>query len=303
MSVIVEDVSKRYGNQIALEKISFSVESGSVLGILGPNGAGKSTLLKIITGYLRVSSGSVRINEMKVEPDNLEIKRLIGYLPENNPLYTDLYVREYLRLVAGLHKIPNRNNRIDEMVEMVGLDSEVYKKIGALSKGYRQRVGLAQALLHDPALLILDEPTSGLDPAQLVEIRQLIRNISRNKTVLLSTHIMQEVEALCDRVLILNQGKVVALETPEKIKKITVPKIRKILVEFSENVPVQIFGSVFGVIKTEQLDDTKFIVFSSVDDLRPALFKLAVKNNLTLLTLHEQESTMEKSFLELIKYD
>jgi len=202
-----------------------------------------------------------------------------------------------------LHKIPNRNNRIDEMVEMVGLDSEVYKKIGALSKGYRQRVGLAQALLHDPALLILDEPTSGLDPAQLVEIRQLIRNISRNKTVLLSTHIMQEVEALCDRVLILNQGKVVALETPEKIKKITVPKIRKILVEFSENVPVQIFGSVFGVIKTEQLDDTKFIVFSSVDDLRPALFKLAVKNNLTLLTLHEQESTMEKSFLELIKYD
>lgn len=301
MSVIVEDVSKRYGNQIALEKISFSVESGSVLGILGPNGAGKSTLLKIITGYLRVSSGTVRINEMKVEPDNLEIKRLIGYLPENNPLYTDLYVREYLRLVAGLHKIPNRNNRIDEMIEMVGLGSEGYKKIGALSKGYRQRVGLAQALLHDPALLILDEPTSGLDPAQLVEIRQLIRNISRNKTVLLSTHIMQEVEALCDRVLILNQGKVVALETPEKIKKITVPKIRKTLVEFSENVSVQIFGSVIGVIKTEQLDDTKFIVFSSVDDLRPALFKLAVKNNLTLLTLHELESTMEKSFLELVK--
>ena len=301
MSVIVEEVSKIYGNQLALDKISFSVDSGTVLGILGPNGAGKSTLLKIITGYLRQSSGLVKINDLEVDPEKLEIKKMIGYLPENNPLYTDLYVREYLRLVAGLYKIPNRNKRIDAMIDMTGLGSEVFKKIGMLSKGYRQRVGLAQALLHDPALLILDEPTSGLDPAQLVEIRQLIRNISSNKTVLLSTHIMQEVEAICDRVLILNQGKIVALETPEKIQKLTLQPVRKITIEFREPVSVKIFESIDGVIKTEQLTENKFFVFGAADDLRPALFRLAVKNNLTLLTLYEQESSMEKSFLELVK--
>lgn len=301
MSVIVEEVSKIYGNQLALDKISFSVDSGTVLGILGPNGAGKSTLLKIITGYLRQSSGMVKINGLEVDPENLEIKKMIGYLPENNPLYTDLYVREYLRLVAELYKISNRNKRIDEMIDMTGLGAETFKKIGMLSKGYRQRVGLAQALLHDPALLILDEPTSGLDPAQLVEIRLLIRNISSNKTVLLSTHIMQEVEAICDRVLILNQGKIVALETPEKIKKLTLQNVRKITVEFREPVSVKIFESIGGVIKTEQLAENKFIVFSAKDDLRPALFRLAVKSNLTLLTLYEQESSMEKSFLEIVK--
>lgn len=301
MSVIVEDVSKSYGSQLALDKISFSVESGSIMGILGPNGAGKSTLLKIISGYLRSTSGSVKINDLEVNPENPEIKKFIGYLPENNPLYTDLYVREYLNLVAGFYKIQNRKSRIQEMIEMTGLGTEVFKKIGTLSKGYRQRVGLAQALLHDPALLILDEPTSGLDPAQLVEIRQLIRNISSKKTVLLSTHIMQEVEALCDRVLILNQGKVVALETPENIKRLTFQKTRKILVEYGEAVEVKLLESMKGVIKIEQLDTNKFLVFTSDDDLRPALFKHAVKNNLTLLTLHEQESSMEHSFLELVK--
>lgn len=301
MSVIVEDISKLYGNQLALDKISFAVDTGSVLGILGPNGAGKSTLLKIITGYLLPSSGQVRINGLKVDPESLAIKRLIGYLPENNPLYPDLYVREYLRLVAGMYKIPKRNLRIEETIEMTGLGAEATKKIGALSKGYRQRVGLAQALLHDPALLILDEPTSGLDPGQLVEIRQLIRNISSNKTVLLSTHIMQEVEAICDRVLILNQGKVVAIETPERIKKITPLKIRKIEIEFKEVVPITIFDSISGLVNTEQINKHKFVVFTTGEDLRAALFELAVKKNLTLLTLHEQESSMEKSFLELTK--
>ena len=301
MSVLVEGISKIYGAQLALDQVSFSVDSGSVLGILGPNGAGKSTLLKIITGYLRPTSGNVWINDLLVDPDKQEIKKLIGYLPENNPLYLDLYVREYLRLVARLYQISNRNKRIDEIIGMTGLEAEISKKIGALSKGYRQRVGLAQALLHDPSLLILDEPTSGLDPAQLVEIRQLIRNISSNKTVLFSTHIMQEAEAICDRVLILNQGKVVALETPEKIKKLSLQKIRKILVEFSEPVAVQIFESLKEVVKIEQLGAGKFHLFSAADDLRPAIFRLAVKNSLTLLTLHEQESTMEKSFLELVK--
>ncbi|MEI6275615.1 MAG: ATP-binding cassette domain-containing protein [Prolixibacteraceae bacterium] len=301
MSVIVEEVAKSYGSQPALENVSFSVDSGTVLGILGPNGAGKSTLLKIIAGYLRPTSGLVKINDVVADPDHLAFKRMIGYLPENNPLYTDLYVREYLRLVAGLYKIPNKNKRLDEIIELTGLGTEIHKKIGALSKGYRQRVGLAQALVHDPSLLILDEPTSGLDPAQLIEIRQLIRNISGNKTVLFSTHIMQEVEAVCDRVLILNQGKVVALETPDKIKKLSSQQIRKVTVEFSEPATLKIFGSISGVIKTEQLSGNKFIVYGSTGDLRPELFRLAVKNNLTLLTLHEQESSMENSFLELIK--
>jgi ABC-2 type transport system ATP-binding protein len=301
MSVIVEDVSKIYGNQQALNNISFSVDSGSVLGILGPNGAGKSTLLKIITGYLLPTSGMVKINDHKVDPDNLSIKRLIGYLPENNPLYPDLYVREYLRLMAGIYKIPKRNLRIEETIEMTGLGNEATKKIGVLSKGYRQRVGLAQALLHDPALLILDEPTSGLDPGQLVEIRHLIRNISSNKTVLLSTHIMQEVEAICDRVLILNQGRVVAIETPDIIKKITPSKTRRIEIEFKEVVPITFFDSLSGILKKEQTGDYKFSLHTTEVDLRPEIFKLAVKSNLTLLTLHEQESSMEKSFLELVK--
>jgi ABC-2 type transport system ATP-binding protein len=301
MSVIVEDVSKIYGNQQALNNISFSVDSGSVLGILGPNGAGKSTLLKIITGYLLPTSGMVKINDHKVDPDNLSIKRLIGYLPENNPLYPDLYVREYLRLMAGIYKIPKRNLRIEETIEMTGLGNEATKKIGVLSKGYRQRVGLAQALLHDPALLILDEPTSGLDPGQLVEIRQLIRNISSNKTVLLSTHIMQEVEAICDRVLILNQGRVVAIESPDNIKKITPSKTRRIEIEFKEVVPITFFDSLSGILKKEQTGDYKFSLHTTEVDLRPEIFKLAVKSNLTLLTLHEQESSMEKSFLELVK--
>jgi len=301
MSVIVEDISKIYGNQVALNNISFSVDSGTVLGILGPNGAGKSTLLKIITGYLLPSSGLVKINGLKVDPENLLIKKLVGYLPENNPLYTDLYVREYLRLVAGIYRIPKMNFRIEETIEMTGLVAEATKKIGTLSKGYRQRIGLAQALLHDPALLILDEPTAGLDPGQLVEIRQLIRNISNNKTVLLSTHIMQEVEAICDRVLILNQGRVVAIETPENIKKISPRKTRKIEIEFKEVVSLSIFNSMAGLMKAQQINEHKFVLFVEEVDLRPAIFNLAVKNNLTLLTLYEQEASMERSFLELVK--
>ncbi len=301
MSVIVEDVFKLYGNQTALDNISFSVDTGCIMGILGPNGAGKSTLLRIITGYLIPTSGTVKINGVKVDPDNLEIKKMIGYLPENNPLYHDLYVREYLRLAAGFYKIPDSKKRIEEIIDMTVLSSEAFKKIGSLSKGYRQRVGLAQAMLHDPALLILDEPTAGLDPAQLVEIRQLIRNISSDKTVLISTHIMQEVEALCDKVLILNHGKVAALETPEKIKNISSQKIRTFLVEFSDAIPDKIFDHMKGLTKYDQTGDQKFILHSANEDLRPALFHLAVKNNLTLLTLQEQGSTMEHSFLEIVK--
>ncbi|HEY5510740.1 MAG TPA: ATP-binding cassette domain-containing protein [Prolixibacteraceae bacterium] len=301
MSVIFEYVSKFYGNQPALDNITFSVDSGTILGILGPNGAGKSTLLKIVAGYLRQSSGTVRVNNLEANPDDPAFKRQIGYLPENNPLYTDLYVREYLQLVAGLYKITNRNKRIGEMIELTGLGSEIHKKIGALSKGYRQRVGLAQALIHDPALLILDEPTAALDPAQLVEIRQMIRNISANKTVLLSTHIMQEVEAICNKVMILNLGKIVAMETPEKIKKISVQQMRKVEVEFRDPVSTKLIETLENVIKTERISETKYLVYSLSEEIRADLFRFAVKNKLTLLTLHEQESTMEKSFLEIIK--
>lgn len=301
MSVIVEDVSKVYGKQTALDKISFSVDTGTVLGILGPNGAGKSTLLKIIAGYLRQTSGIVKVDNHISDTDSLKYKRMIGYLPENNPLYTDLYVREYLHLSAGIYKIENRKTRIEEMIELTGLGPEVHKKIGVLSKGYRQRVGLAQALLHEPSMLILDEPTSGLDPAQLVEIRQLIRNLSLKKTVLFSTHIMQEVEALCDHVLILNKGKVVALETPDNIKKLNLNKIRRVIIEFNQPVSNKIFDSVPGISHVEMLAENRFVIEGHANDLRPELFNLAVRNNLILLTLFEQELSMEGSFLELVK--
>ena len=210
MSVEVKNVSKIYGEQKALDAISFSVEPGSVVGFLGPNGAGKSTMMKIITCFIPQTSGSVSVCGYDVIENPIDVKRQVGYLPEHNPLYTDMYVKEYLDFVGGVHKINNRKNRVKEMIDMVGLGIEQNKKIGALSKGYRQRVGLAQAMIHDPKVLILDEPTTGLDPNQLEEIRSLIKNIGKEKTIMLSTHIMQEVEAICDKTIIVNRGVIVA---------------------------------------------------------------------------------------------
>ena len=198
MSILVENITRLFGSQKALDNVSFSVHTGEVTGFLGPNGAGKSTMMKIITGLLTPTSGEVKVNDLPVEEHSREIRRQIGYLPENNPLYPDMYIREYLALVAGMYPLKNKKSRIDEMIELAGLTQELGKKIGSLSKGFRQRVGIAQALIHDPGVLILDEPTSGLDPAQLIEIRRLIQEVSRNKTVMLSTHIMQEVEAICN---------------------------------------------------------------------------------------------------------
>ena len=209
MSVRAELVTKIYGNQRALNGVSFTVNSGEIVGILGPNGAGKTTIMKIITGFLHPEEGKVWINDALVEGNALEIRRQIGYLPENNPLYSDLYVTEYLEYVAGIYHLKAVKTRVKEMIGLTGLEPEKHKKIGALSKGYRQRVGIAQALIHDPSVLILDEPTSGLDPSQIVEIRQLIRNISARKTVMLSTHIMQEVESLCSVVIMIHQGNLV----------------------------------------------------------------------------------------------
>ena len=210
MSIEVKNLFKYYGEQAAVRDVSFSVNKGEIVAFLGPNGAGKSTTMKIMTGYIPASSGEVYIGGIKVDIDELKTRQIIGYLPENNPLYVDMYVREYLEFVGRIYKVKNLKARVAEMVHAVGLDVEQNKKIGALSKGYRQRVGLAQAIIHDPEVLILDEPTTGLDPNQLVEIRELIRQIGKQKTVLLSTHIMQEVEAICDRVIILSKGQIVA---------------------------------------------------------------------------------------------
>jgi len=299
MSVHAELVTKIYGNQKALDGVSFSVNSGEIFGLLGPNGAGKSTLMKIITGFVHPDEGSIRINGVLLEGNTLEIRRQIGYLPENNPLYTDLYVTEYLEYVAGIYHLKSRKSQVKEMIGLTGLEDEKHKKIGALSKGYRQRVGIAQALIHNPTVLILDEPTSGLDPSQIVEIRQLIRNISIEKTVILSTHIMQEVEALCDRIMIINHGRIVATDTPSKLKVLVSDPVQKILVEFAEFINTDSLLQIPGVTGIEPLLEKTWLVRGAEIDLRPQLFRFAVDNGLTLLTLKKQESTLENVFLEI----
>jgi ABC-2 type transport system ATP-binding protein len=301
MAIKVEEVTKIYGTQRALDQVSFTINSGEAVGFLGPNGAGKSTMMKIITGYLQPNSGHVWINDFPIDGNTIEIKKQIGYLPENNPLYADLYVREYLRFVAGTYSIKNCGNRIEEIIEMTGLGRESHKKIGSLSKGYRQRVGLAQALIHDPQVLILDEPTSGLDPAQLVEIRQLIRSISANKTVMLSTHIMQEVEALCDRIIVINRGKIITGENTGHFKSFEKNVSQKIIVEFAEKVAAEKLSAIPGVTKTEPINDEKWLIMGSEEDIRPNIFRFAVDNHLTILTLTRQENRLENIFLEMVK--
>ena len=221
MSIKVSGITKLYGKQKALDDVSFTVNTGEVVGFIGPNGAGKSTMMRIITGYIPQSQGEVWVNDLNTLEHGLEIRNMIGYLPENNPLYVEMYIKEYLTMVANLYNIKGLAGKkvVEEMIDQVGLGPEQHKKIGALSKGYRQRVGLAQALIHDPSVLILDEPTSGLDPNQIIEIRKFIQELGKNKTILLSTHIMQEVEAICDRVVIINLGRIVADESTAELRK------------------------------------------------------------------------------------
>jgi len=301
MAVIVESVTKMYGNQRALNQVSFAINSGEIVGILGPNGAGKSTIMKIITGFLHPDSGSAQVNGKDVGENSMEIRRQIGYLPENNPLYTDLYVREYLEYAAGLYPVKAVRSRIKEMIGLTGLEKEQHKKIGALSKGYRQRVGIAQALIHDPSVLILDEPTSGLDPTQIVEIRQLIRNISTEKTVMLSTHILQEVEALCDRIMIINHGEIIATDSPVNIKNFATNGTQSILVEFEEPINPDKLSGIPGVTGIKPVSGRILMINGGKDDLRPIIFRYAVANKLTILTLSKQESTLENVFLEITK--
>lgn len=292
MSIKVENIVKKYGEQVALNGISFEIKKGEILGFLGPNGAGKSSLMKLMTTFTQADSGEIWVNGFNVKTQALEVQKSIGYLPEHNPLYLEMYVREYLQFNANLHKIPA--SRIEEVIEMTGLLPESFKKINALSKGYRQRVGLASALLHNPDVLILDEPTTGLDPNQIIEIRNLIKNIGKNKTVILSTHIMQEVEAICDQVIILDHGNIVAKNTLEKIKEVS-QKVIEITLE--EPVNIEIFNSLPNLLNVENsAENTIVLTFETNDDMRPIVFEFIQKNNLKLLELQQKNKDLESVF-------
>lgn len=301
MAIVINNITKKFGKQKALDSVNFSVEKGQLLGFLGPNGAGKSTLMKIITGFLPADSGEVRIDNQKITIDNTEIRKNIGYLPENNPLYTDLFVKEYLEITAGFYKLKNKKQRVAEMVELTGLGDEQHKKIGALSKGYRQRVGLAQALIHDPGILILDEATTGLDPNQLEEIRGLIRTISREKTVILSSHIMQEVEAVCNRALIINKGKIVADGGISEIKSGKLQNNQQVIAGFAEPVASEQLLAVKEIKSAVQDGKNWLIESDGTTDIRPLIFRFAVENNLTLLTLQEKQQNLESIFHQLTR--
>lgn len=299
MSIEVKDISKSYGEQKALDAVSFSVNKGEIVGFLGPNGAGKSTLMKILTTYLSADEGTASVNGHDVAEQQKAVQKSVGYLPEHNPLYLDLYVREYLSFNADVYKI--KKSRIDEVIALTGLTPESHKKIGELSKGYRQRVGLATALLHDPEVLILDEPTTGLDPNQLVEIRGLIRNIGKNKTVFLSTHIMQEVEAICDRVIIINNGKIV---TDKKLNNLVkdAKQDQVIEVEFDkqpEKATLETLPNLTKLINTK--GNTWELTFTAEEDMRPALFDFAQANGLKTLQISLKSKNLETVFREVTK--
>ncbi|GAA4430815.1 gliding motility-associated ABC transporter ATP-binding subunit GldA [Pontibacter saemangeumensis] len=303
MSVEVKNLSKIYGTQYAVHDVSFTVKQGQILGFLGPNGAGKSTTMKIATCYLPPSAGTIVVHGHDVVQNPMAVRRMVGYLPEHNPLYLDMYVHEYLHFVASVYGLKNRlaKARVQEMVELCGLTREQGKKIGALSKGYRQRVGLAQALVHDPQVLILDEPTTGLDPNQIVEIRTLIKHIGQDKTVIFSTHIMQEVAAICDRVVIINRGKLVAdsdvsaLQAGNSHQKVT-------LVEFEQPVETEVLQLVPGVIRVALAQGFTYRVTSEYDtDIRSNVFRIAAERNWPLVGLRQEENSLEKIFQELTK--
>ncbi len=301
MSLHVKNLTKLYNQQKAVNNISFEVGEGEIVGFLGPNGAGKSTTMKIATSYLPPTEGQVTVGGYDVISQPIKVKRITGYLPEHNPLYLDMYVHEYLRFIGKLYGIRGAalKNRVEEMVGLCGLTVEQNKKIEALSKGYRQRVGLAQALIHDPAVLILDEPTSGLDPNQLVEIRKLIKEISKNKTVIFSTHIMQEVSALCNRVIVINKGEIVADDQLSTLMK-SQSNETVVIVEFEGNVSMEHLRGLAGVKTVEVLRSSQFkITGHSGIDLRPEIFRFAADRKLSLLGLRQEENSLENIFREL----
>ena len=299
MSIKISNLTKIYGKQKALDNLSVEIQKGEIVGLLGPNGAGKSTLMKIISCYIPPSSGQVEVMGNSIYEEPIKIKELIGYLPESNPLYYEMYVREYLNFLAGVFGIQNKKERIKEIIELTGLAKEQHKKIGALSKGYKQRVGLAQAFIHNPEVLILDEPTSGLDPNQLIEIRNLIKQVGTDKTVLFSSHIMQEVEAVCDRILIIKDGKLIADSPTKEIRKLW--QDREILiVEFKEKTSVDLLKCIDGVEMVESHDDNKYKIYvESNKDIRPMIYDFAKRKNLTLIGLQSEEISLEHIFQNL----
>jgi len=302
MSIAVKEISKRYGTQLAVNKVSFEVHTGEIIGFIGPNGAGKSTTMKMITGTLSPDSGSIRINNLSALDHQREIRAMIGYLPENNPLYHEMYIREYLQYVAGLYQVKGKEarERISRVIEMTALTREVGKKIGNLSKGYRQRVGLAQALIHDPKILVLDEPTSGLDPNQLVEIRNLVSTIGREKTVLLSTHILQEVEAICDRVIIINNGEIVADENAQSLKEKGEGKTQTIHIELDETAKPELWKKLLFIDHVKSIDNKQFLLETrETRDIRGDIFNFAVTQGLTILSLSLKKKSLEEVFREL----
>lgn len=301
MSVKVKELTKIYGTQKAIDHISFDIPEGAIVGLLGPNGAGKSTTMKILTGFIPQTSGEAWVHGFDVSSESLEVRRMTGYLPESNPLYLDMYVKEYLRYVAGFYQLAKPLQRISEMIDITGLGIEQHKKIGQLSKGYRQRVGLAQAMIHDPKILILDEPTSGLDPNQLVDIRALIRDIGQLKTIILSTHIMQEVEAMCERVIIINRGKLVANDSVQALQRKVAGAV-SVLVEFSEKVEARALSNLPGINEVKNQGGNSWLVSGDMKaDVRKLLFDFAVAKKISVLSLNQRENSLEEIFRELTR--
>jgi ABC-2 type transport system ATP-binding protein len=301
MSIEVTNLSKMYGEQKAVDEISFRVDKGEIVGFLGPNGAGKSTTMKIITGFLNQDGGDALVCGVNVKDKPLETKSRVGYLPEANPLYYEMYVREYLDFIADIHQVQNKKQRIEEVILMVGLSVESKKKLGQLSKGYKQRVGLAAALIHDPEVLILDEPTTGLDPNQILEIREVIRKLGQNKTVLFSSHILQEVEAVCDRVVIINKGKLVANDTISALRG-NMEQAKHIRVTFQEKINPALLNSIPSATAVRAIDDYNWeLQTGSPDNLRKQLMELSLKENLNIVSLQSGEQSLEELFRELTK--
>jgi len=302
MRIEINHITKQYGEQLALNDVTLSIGKG-ITGLLGPNGAGKSTLMKIITCFIPPTSGTASVDGHDVTDEPMAVKRIVGYLPEHNPLYLDMYVREYLEFIAGVHQLKGEaaHKRIKAMIEETGLGLEAHKKIGALSKGYRQRVGLAQAIMHDPQVLILDEPTTGLDPNQLLEIRSLISRLGKEKTVLLSTHIMQEVEAICERAIIINKGVVVADDKIENLKKDNAA-VNVIIVEFESEVDADLLRSIPQVSQVQRVKGNHWIIEPQGDtDIRANLMKWSVERNLIIKTLQKEDLSIEEAFQKLTK--
>jgi len=299
MSIAVKGLTKIYGEQKAVDDISFSAAKGEIVGFLGPNGAGKSTTMKIITGYLLADAGTATVCGIDVKAQPLETKKKIGYLPEANPLYYDMYVREYLDFIAGVHEIKNKKERIEEVIATVGLTPESKKKVGQLSKGYKQRVGLAAALIHNPEVLILDEPTTGLDPNQIIEIREVIKKLGQNKTILFSSHILQEVEAICDRVVIINKGKLVADDTLSVLRNQSAGN-QTVKVEFKEPVDAALLQALNGVQRVNKINEQEWeLTCSNTNDVKRLLLEFSLQHNLNIVSLQSGEQRLEEVFRNL----